>query len=225
MSTEPVLLTIIRSHRETSPPRVSRSAAAVLALRISVLLLMLMGIAIAPRVARADITYNVVDYPSLESGYTISGTITTDGKVGTGLITAGGIVGPPGDILNFDITISNSNGPVETFSLADAASIAGTTFTATPTELIVDPAVGDDIGFQLPNFDYVVWTAQGQSWVTYAYGGFFGPNWRDAIGDPFIVATAPAATPEPATVTLLGAGVLTLGAFRLRRRRRTMFTM
>ena len=30
-----------------------------------------------------SVTYNIVDHPSLENGYALSGTITTDGKRGT----------------------------------------------------------------------------------------------------------------------------------------------
>jgi hypothetical protein len=186
----------------------TRSGAAFLALRIFVTLLMLTGIAIAPRAARADRVYDIVNYPSLQSGDTVSGTITTDGVTGTDLPVTNFF--GPSHIIDWNVTLSDSNGPIVSFTRSDS-DFSGTTFSATPTELIINPADYDSLSFQIllginPNFVSFGWYGEG-SFVDYSYGTFFGPYWATGVSGPFIVATA---VPEPSTGLLAGIGAVAL---------------
>jgi hypothetical protein len=71
------------------------------------------AIGIAPASNGASIVYNVVDYPALQNGYTVSGTITTNGSIGTHL--------PAMDITAWNITVSKMG--VTQFTVTSANSI------------------------------------------------------------------------------------------------------
>jgi hypothetical protein len=77
-------------------------------------------------VSAASITYGVVNYPDLQNGYTVSGTITTNGATGTGL--------PGTDITSWDISISLGNTTITTINTTNSTNGTGL-FTATPTEI------------------------------------------------------------------------------------------
>jgi len=73
-----------------------------------ILLLTLTALAFRPaEVAAGSITYNVVNYPDLQNGNTVTGTITTDGATGSNL--------PGTDITLWNITIQS----VYTFTMTD----------------------------------------------------------------------------------------------------------
>ena len=91
-------------------------------------------LAIATGVAQADITYGIVDYPTLENGCALSGTITTNGNIGS-LGNA--------DIVAFDVRISSSGGSgvgfVSGSGLVDYySSVAATDLIASATSLNLD---------------------------------------------------------------------------------------
>ncbi len=70
----------------------------------------------------ASITYNLQSYPTQQSGLTLSGTITTDGAIGTSLSSA--------DITNWDIIISGAAGYPLTTANSSANLLGGFTTTA-----------------------------------------------------------------------------------------------
>jgi hypothetical protein len=92
-------------------------------------LLILAGISLIPtEVGAGSITYNVMNYPTIQDGYTVSGTITTNATTGTSL--------PGTDISSFDITITMGSTTVAEFTPANSPLALGT-FDATPTTLSV----------------------------------------------------------------------------------------
>ena len=67
---------------------------------------------VVPPVTRADLIYNIQNYPSDQSGHALSGTITTDGSIGT--LTSSNIVSW---VVTFDGT--------QTFRSTDSGAFAG----------------------------------------------------------------------------------------------------
>jgi hypothetical protein len=118
-----------RSPREPSRHRVRRPSGASFARRTLVPLLLLSGGVIATSVAHAgSVTYNVVTYPTDQNGYTVSGTIQTNGDTGTAL--------PGSDITSWDITIRS--GATTILEVTPSNTSNGTvTFDATPTEITI----------------------------------------------------------------------------------------
>jgi hypothetical protein len=68
------------------------------------------GLLVAAQDASASIQYDFVDYPAYENGYTLAGSLTTDGT--TGAITSN-------DILNWSFTISQ--GTTQLYSLSSSS--------------------------------------------------------------------------------------------------------
>jgi hypothetical protein len=127
MRTGHVTLGSIRSPREPSPRRFLRCGVARMVRSTAIPLLILAGMTLTPtEVGAGSITYNVVDYPTLQNGYTVSGTITTNGATGAAL--------PGTDITAWDITITM--GSTTIFTLTPSNSINFTsTFDATTTAI------------------------------------------------------------------------------------------
>jgi len=187
---------------------------------------------------QAEVVYNIVDYPSLENGWTVSGTITTDGTIGT--LTAR-------DITAWSFTLTNG-GTTDTWSSAvigatySRTTVAGITATATELEIMGTP--GPDQAFQL-DLGYggsgtggeMFWTRDGSfsaisEPATDVYYGKFGGTslFFDSANNPpgltltdstnWVLAEAPSqssATPEPGTVGLLALGIAGLAVARARR--------
>jgi hypothetical protein len=169
------------------------------------------------------ITYDLNNYSSLQNGWTLSGSITTDGAIGD--IGAAAII-------SWHYTISKG---VTSFS---ASSESGgyaqvTHVTATPTELLLyapngftynqlwligsytDPLASfllydrDNTG-EAPEQDfYRQYDRPGYSWSSYSQDSSILP----LGGNPWVMATVP----EPASITLLLAGVGALAGYRLTR--------
>ena len=185
---------------------------------MKVALLLASLVAVPSLAAAAPITYNV---NNSFSTFSVSGTITTDGKLGT--LTSS-------DITKYSLTVSNSNRTDTLNALNSSESISGSGVTATASGLF---------------YDYV----SGESHSTYDYLGFFGYDFTDLCfqssgcftfngaayesvffpfggGNPIqlqsgnveIASTGSmAATPEPESLVLMGTGVLGLcGAVRRR---------
>ena len=84
-----------RSHRKPPPRRSLRCGVTRMVRSTAIPLLILAAISqTPPEVGAASITYDVVNYPTLQNGYTVSGTITTNGATGTSL--------PGSDITSWD---------------------------------------------------------------------------------------------------------------------------
>ena len=84
-----------------------------------------------PQASRASMIYDIVDYPGLENGWTVSGTITTDGTIGT--LSASNITAWSWTLTNGGTTDTWSS--TVTGSLYAADQVSGLTATATELEL------------------------------------------------------------------------------------------
>jgi len=155
-------------------------------------------------------TYTAANYPLDQNGWSVTGTITTQGDTG--------------DLTSVDVTMTNGN----------------LTYSMTNWELSLGSlqVSGDDLVFQPQNstfyFDYypnidISYPIVNQS---NEYAGYYPGNnllWYSIpaqapsqpgslIGvDPMIIGTLQT-SPEPATLTLLGTALLGLGVVYLRRR-------
>ena len=177
------------------------------------------------------ITYDIVDYPALESGGSVSGFITTNGTIGSD--------DPSSIVTSWQVTVSGPFGFTLSSAAGDTLGFLGDVIT-TPTQiqlsdldangygaiemnLIEPPIVFEEWG------EFVSSNASAGPTRTAACGaGCFNPatyDWQtsgtDTLfgSDPSVVAQV-AAVPEPSTVTLvLGPALLLLGKYRARHRR------
>ena len=94
-----------------------------------------LGLAAAPGAWAAAITYNLVNYPLLQAGATLTGTITTDGSTGLGL--SGGTI-----IQSWQITVTGGSHPFSVSSTDSGAWTQGT-LDATLTTLSLTTLSGE----------------------------------------------------------------------------------
>jgi hypothetical protein len=174
----------------------------------AITLSILAATALAPTGAGAGpIVYHVVDYPALQDGYTIAGTITTNGDIGTGL--------PAGDITSWDITITSGSYTIFHYTPVTTLNL-GTGFDATPTAIIIEPAPrtnGLDFSDELFNH-FIFWDSTGTSTRYYAESG--DVLWLSTFGDVAVVV-AVVAEPSSAVLAAIGAAGVVAGLVRRRR--------
>ncbi len=160
-------------------------------------------------VAAGSITYFVLNYPSVQNGYTVTGTITTNGTTGTFL--------PGSDITSWDITIEKAGVTVVSLTPADSYALYSY-FDATASSITV-ATVPDVLFFQE--------TAQitGIAWAniadTIGYAGTTPTQqlWSTTLS-PATLPIAIAGVPEPSSAVLALTGavaaILTFGRSRQR---------
>jgi hypothetical protein len=166
-------------------------------------------------VARADfIVYDLNNYTSLQNGWTLTGSIKTDGTIGE--------IGAP-DILSWQYTISN--GLTSFTASSDSGGYAQVTHvTATPTQLLLsapngftynqlwligslsDPTASfllydrDNTGANPEQDFYRQWIRPSYSWSDYSQDSTGLP----LGGDPWVIATAETAVvPAPSSIVLV----------------------
>jgi hypothetical protein len=156
------------------------------------LLLLTMG-AIASTAESASITYTVVNYPTLQNGFTVSGTITTNGATGTSL--------PGIDITSWDINLAFQS--TSTMLTPSNTLNETSTFDATNSELTITGA--DSIAFiGVPGA--IQWT--GISNFGVYEGNVLGEStmWNSV----FALGSSVATVPEPSSLILamIGGGIV-----------------
>jgi hypothetical protein len=182
--------------------------------------------------ANADIIYNIQPYPSDQNGYTLSGTITTDGVMGA--LSAS-------DILAWQYTATNGLITYSASSTDTGASISATGLEAEGNQLLLPYGNGgtysltfsDPNGQALPGgttnlvLEWLLHVGSEVSFYQYELQVNSGPPAWSTGSTPtsssFIIAQeAPSVTtPEPASITLMLAGFGALmGSSFVRRRRR-----
>jgi PEP-CTERM motif len=165
----------------------------------------------------SNITYNFVNYPALQNGYSLTGTIVTDGTIGS--LAYSGIV---------SASLHVTNGTT-TYDLPSASDVYGTTtLIATATQLLLPPSTGNSFpglsvgspGYGTPHLQYdyqfhngnyesdwycdvdhpttltTVWAAQP-----------FASNPFNLHGEPLVIASV---VPEPSSLILAACGALGL---------------
>jgi hypothetical protein len=170
----------------------------------------------------SSITYNILDMSANQSGYTVRGTITTDGEIGN-LANS--------DITAWSVTISLGVN-TETFTSSDGGPIVNilNNLVATPSEIYLLPAdnfaLANDFGLlsvpSIPNpisIDQIRWVNSPQP-IYMAQANFASPPvWNTS---PLVAGTnwdiATAAVPEPSAWVLGGiAAFAGLGVWARRR--------
>ncbi len=181
-------------------------------------LLILAAISLIPtEVGAGSITYNVVNYPADQGGYTVSGTITTNGATGTEL--------PRTDITSWDIIITTPSNTTVTINTTTTTN-QSTTFDATPTEITV-ATDSDSIQFLNSAASLgIEWDGNttvppqiGLEYIGVVQPG--GPAWVDYINISTVIATAVVPEPTSSVLAVIGAGsVVACGLVRRRRAQR-----
>ena len=169
----------------------------------------------------ADITYNLVNYPADQAGYTLSGYITTDGTIGAITIS---------DVQSWSYTIAQQGSTLATGS-SPSGDLAFYGVIATPTQLLLPLTVGENPGSEINLFENtsdVVWVNDSDGgpnanipYYLASYNNALGPAWstqNPQMGgtEPWVIAQT-AAVPEPSTLTLLFASGVALLVYRWRK--------
>jgi hypothetical protein len=200
--------------------------------RCSQFLLALLTFLAFPTVGSAgNITYNIVNYPDFQNGWTLSGTITTDGT--TGFIIEKNIKSWMFTITKGDSTFTVSN----TTANASITRLGNLKATATELLLPMPPASGGvnefGLGVVIPDANVIVsWIQQinlggddisrydGTASKGVDQGWNVNPNTTTGLGSKanWVIATVP----EPSTFFLAGVGVVcvVIGARTWRRQSR-----
>jgi hypothetical protein len=161
-----------------------------------------------------SIIYTVVDHPAAQDGYAVSGTITTDGAIGTNL--------PRDHITDWDITITQGTTTIGELSPSNTANYS-TSFDASPTAITV-PSPAEGLSFY--NFGRVGGIGWGHNpgpppsiYYSAIWPSHFDTLWASNLTP----ADMPVAIPEPSTAVIATGGLMTgivAGLVRRRRARR-----
>jgi hypothetical protein len=136
-----------------------------------------------------------VNFPTLPNGYTVSGTITTNGATGTQL--------PTTDITSWDITIYHGGFPGLTFN-PSSTIIPDSTFDATNTTITLSsPPSFITMTTGSPQFNFISW-AHNTTSINFQAG-----HMELTIFNTDLPSTTPIATvPEPSSAVLASIGAV-----------------
>jgi hypothetical protein len=212
MCTSPMKPRPDRSPGDRSTRRSLRCGGLRSAVFTAISMLILAGFTLAPREVYADITYTIDNYPALQGGYTVSGTITTNGTTGPFIRPGGGVV------KSWDIAITE--GPTTIFDFTHSnSSFAGSTFDATLTSLSI--AAGDTIYLRSsnPSLYDIQWLNLAPSEV-YQADTPQGILWSSIDWNPESPVATASAVPEPSSAILAAIGAVSGIAYGWVRKRR-----
>ncbi len=152
-----------------------------------------------------EITYQLINYPEYQNGLTLSGSITTDGKIGT-ISTA--------DILSWTFTISSS---AEEYTVTSQnGSLIASDLNATASELILPYPTSSIPGADLSLTGFAHQNSNVELEMQWSYptspyyecatlSPSFGYLWQTRLpltGTTSALIAATAAVPEPASIIL-----------------------
>jgi hypothetical protein len=186
-----------------SPRSYLRCRATQMVRSTAISLLILAGMALTPtEISAASITYSIVNYPTLQNGYTVTGTITTNGATGTAL--------PGTDITSWNITISLGSTAVATLTPSDSTNFTFG-FDATSTTITAATFPSDDIIFRneaiITGIEWNIITSPS----TTQYNGVVNETfiWNTPLPTPDSpIATVIATVPEPSSALLASIGAV-----------------
>jgi hypothetical protein len=172
-----------------------------------------------------SIVYNIQNYADLQNGYTVSGTITTDGTIGT-LTLPGAITAWSFSVTGPESYQATSQDPgAETLVVNLTASASELTMTLPPTNgynqfdlfgpsiVLAYERTPEEGGFPGSDFYGAMSPGVADLWGTFTPY----PPGLSLGGSPWIIATA-ATIPEPGTLTLALLGGACIGAVQWMRR-------
>ena len=181
---------------------------------------------VVPQMTKADMIYDLQNYPADQNGHTLSGTITTDGTIGS-------LQG--GNIISWNVTID----AVDKFSSQDfpaGTNLSGTGLIATPTELtLATPTTGQNSLYinSSPGglFNDVLWIRYPVGGLDVYLAAYQAPNLTTTLWstsspqmggtDPWVLGEAQTtAVPEPSAIVLVGSAIVCGLAYGLARKRR-----
>ena len=149
--------------------------------------------------APIPITYNLVNYPLLQNGATLTGTITTDGTTGGNL---------PGSIIqSWQLTVTGGGSPFSMSSSDPNPYAIGYALNVTPTTLSIGSSLlfQSDVGsllYDIAGFYY----ASGPSMPSWINDELIGLGLDGSGG--WTAATSLSAVPEPSEWAAISFGVL-----------------
>jgi len=181
---------------------------------------------LVPSISEAGpITYVLQNYAADQNGSTLTGSVTTDGNLGT-LTSA--------DIVSWSWTISAPLGPPLTVSGSTIGSHAGANLLIATTQQLLLSEGGNlnpaEFFLRGPAAaeDSLAWVRDPSENVYYSYNSsassYIWDTSNPGMGgtDPWVIGVSGASVPEPASVTLLGLGItgLLVRAWRRQAKRR-----
>lgn len=207
------------SDRLPTPRFGGRRSVAIATVRILASLLLMTGGAIAPPASGGSITYQIINYPTLQNGYTVSGSITTDGN--TGILNSN-------DITSYYVAISLNGVPVNGL---DSPYSFSTTYDLYATTTSLTLLTGGELTFAFTGVKYPIFFI---GWGTYddelnlsdlyestsIYPGTAGMEREIYWADAWTYVNTIASVPEPSAIALLTTGALGAVAFSVHGRSR-----
>ncbi len=179
----------------------------------SIILLTLTIIALAPRGVKAGHIYSIENYPAVQNGITVSGTITTDGSTGIETNTS--------FITSFDVTLSSPGSAPFVLQPSDSVLLLDGSLEVTPSSITLGPALsildiltsgGNNPGAGLVYSTSFYSAPEGVIGLLTGLTG--GPGGSISGGTAWdsspvtTIATATSAVPEPSSLMLSGVGVV-----------------
>jgi hypothetical protein len=188
--------------------------------RIFVFLSLLSILSLAPESQGGPIVYNFDSYPSFQNGYTLTGTITTDGTLGTIL---------PSDLLSWNFTATLGSSTISGSSTDPWATAGWLAAEATSTQFIFTllPVDVNLMGFSGSGFalNYLLNDLSGSDGYSLTGGEMTYWDTVEPVPPGFSLGNNPvgwviASVPEPGTLMLGSLGLAGIAATHRARRRR-----